>query len=241
MKRVTLLTTAALMAAAAYGAFGDVVSSFPITFGPAEGLAWDGRYLWAVGQPDVSCKCITTTGSLVSSFRLGPMSYGYWHGITYDGQYLWTLWLRDFESNAAIERWTTTGSRVSFFSLYCGQRGLAWESPYLWVGRYKVTTSGSVVSTLWPPVYVLEPAWYGHHLWTGNYGHPYVYKITTTGNGTVVASFRVPGGGDYAGGMTFDGNYLWLVAHSVGYCYQVDIDVVDVAPGSFGKVKAIYR
>jgi len=40
----------------------------------------------------------------------------------------------------------------------------------------------------------------------------------------------------------FDGEYLWTAdANSPQYIYKVDIDVVDVAPGSFGKIKGIYR
>jgi hypothetical protein len=40
----------------------------------------------------------------------------------------------------------------------------------------------------------------------------------------------------------FDGNYLWTAdANRPQYIYKVDIDVVDVEPGSFGKIKGMFR
>ncbi len=65
-----------------------------------------------------------------------------------------------------------------------------------------------------------------------------MYNITTTGS--IVASFAVPGDG-YAAGTTFDGEYLWLINRDNKWVYQIDIDVVGVNPGSFGKIKGLYR
>jgi hypothetical protein len=65
-----------------------------------------------------------------------------------------------------------------------------------------------------------------------------MYDVTT--NGSVVASFAVPGGGK-AAGTTFDGQYLWLINDTNYWVYQIDIDVVGMNPGSFGKIKGLYR
>ncbi len=136
---------------------------------------------------------------------------------------------------------TTTGSGVSSFRIDgTGAEGLSWEAPYLWVDEWKVTTAGSFVSSFHSPVGLRDLAWYGHHLWSGKRNDPYVYAVTTTGYGSIVASFRDPGGGS-AGGMTFDGNYLWLYSYGSHWVYQVDIGVTAVGPGSWGKIKGFYR
>jgi hypothetical protein len=57
--------------------------------------------------------------------------------------------------------------------------------------------------------------------------------------GSVVASFKVPGGNYECSGATFDGSYLWLA--NKGWAYRVDIDVIAVEAASIGKVKALYR
>lgn len=217
--------------------FGDVVSSFPVPANTGmRGLAWDGNYLWFCGGPYATFKKVNTMGSVVSSFTYGQRPTDY-RGLTYDGEY---LWFSDPQIGGGYEyhRRTTTGSYVSRF-VAGFEPGLAWEPPsYLWVGHIKVTTTGSWVSSFVPPLgFQGDLAWYGHYLWLGG-GNRYYYQFTT--KGSIVASFPVPGGGG-AGGTAFDGNYIWMVNPTADYVYQVDIDVVDVNPGSMGKVKALFR
>ena len=230
---------ALVYAPAAFSGFGEVVSSFPV---PAKtgtrGLAWDGNYLWFCGGPYAKFLRTTTTGSVVSSFVYGQTPTDY-RGLTYDGEY---LWMSDSYPGPGggyeYDRLTTTGSYVSrFIAGY--DPGLAWEPPrYLWAGHFKVTTTGSFVGSFKLPFYLgSDLAWYGHYLWNGG-PNDRVYKISTAGS--VLACFPVPGSAA-AGGMTFDGNYLWLVNPTAGYVYRVDIDVVGVDPGSFGKIKGLYR
>ena len=238
MKLLMVGIIAVTAAGAAFGAFGDVVSSFPV---PAKtghrGLAWDGNYLWFCGEPYAKFLRTTTTGSVVSSFVYGQTPTDY-RGLTFDGEYLW------FSGSQPVggyeyQRLTTTGTYVSRFFKGYGDPGVAWEPPrYLWVGPMKVTTTGSTVATFKPPFYLLgDLAWYGHYLWTGGETRDY-YQLTT--KGSVVASFPVPGGPG-AGGTAFDGNYMWLVSGGNRWVYQVDIDVVGMNPGSFGKIKGLYR
>ena len=223
----------------AFGAFGEVVSSFPVPPKTGtRGLAWDGNYLWFCGGPYAKFLRTTTTGSVVSSFVYGQTPTDY-DGLTFDGEY---LWMSDSYPGPGggyeYDRLTTTGSYVSrFIAGY--DPGLAWEPPrYLWIGPYKITTTGSRVASFNSPFYLGgDLAWYGHYLWTGG-GNRYYYQLTT--KGSIVASFAVPGNAA-AGGTTFDGNYIWLVNSTAGYVYQVDIDVVGVDPGSMGKIKGLYR
>jgi len=238
LKTLKIAFTLLLLAAPAYAAFGEVVSSFPIPPKTGtRGLAWDGAYLWFCGGIYPRFVKTTTTGSVVSSFEFGAVPSDY-VGLTFDGLY---LWFSDPEQGGGYRyyRLTTNGSYVSrFFRGFAGP-GLAWEPPaYLWAGHYKVTTTGSTVATFKPP-FPLDGdlAWYGHCLWTGG-GNRYYYQITTTGS--TVASFAVPGNAS-ATGTTFDGNYIWLVNPTAGCVYQVDIDVQGVNPGSFGKIKGLYR
>ena len=60
--------------------------------------------------------------------------------------------------------------------------------------------------------------------------------------GDVLASWEAPRPGDDFNGLAFEGEYLWTAdKNTPQYIYKVDIDVVDVAPASVGRVKALYR
>ncbi len=234
---ITLSIALVLISASAFGALGDVVSSFhhPGLAGTS-GLAWDGGYLWFAGEPHPFFVRTNRAGSTVGSFNIGA-TYTYIEGLTCDGEYLWYSWHR-LARPYHYYRITTTGSHVSSFNkAYFVDGGLTWEDPYLWAGPAKLTTTGSLVATFEAPVGLGDLGWYGHKLWGGG-GDKRMYNITTTGS--IVASFAVPGDG-YAAGTTFDGEYLWLINRDNKWVYQIDIDVVGVNPGSFGKIKGLYR
>ena len=227
------LAISAAVTAPVFAAFGEVVSSFrmpPVT-NRCEGLAWDGGYLWSSGSPTVHFVRLTTNGSVVSSFRIGAGGYGYSEGATWDGAYLWYSW-HLFGYPAIVERVTTTGSYVSDFrtDIIGGSAGLAWENDGLWCRNKKYTPAGSFISSFKPRRGLADMAWDGHYLWSGN------SQITTTGS--FLQSFGLPTTGTPAG-TTFDGDYLWIGLD--GWAYQIDIGVVGMNPGSFGKIKGLYR
>jgi hypothetical protein len=237
-KVLVTITVAFFTGTASYARFGDVVSSFPVPPRTGtDGLAWDGSYLWFCGQTIATFVRTTTKGSVVSSFVFGQPPTDY-RGLTFNGEYLWFSEGRQ-SGGFTYHRLTTTGSSVGGFSKGYGDPGLAWEPPrYLWLGPFKVITTGSFVGSFKPPFYLGgDLAWYGHYLWTGGPTRDY-YQLTT--NGSVVASFPVPGGPG-AGGTTFDGDYIWLVSGGNDWVYQIDVDVVGMNPGSFGKIKGLYR
>jgi hypothetical protein len=228
------LAISAAFTAAAFGAFGDVVSSFempPIT-DRCYGLAWDGEYLWSCGSPTVHFVRLTTEGSVVTSFRVTGGEYGLCEGATWDGAYLWSTWAV-VSYDVSFTRYTTTGSRVGRFRSDPGgggSAGLAWENDGLWCEGTKYNTVGSIIASFRVPFSLGDLAWDGHYLWSGN------KQLTTTGS--FVQSFAPPAVGTPSG-TTFDGNYLWI---NMGrWTYQVDIDVVGINPGSFGKIKSLYR
>lgn len=226
-----------LLAGGAYAVFGEVVSSFrhPGEVG-ASGLAWDGAYLWFAGQPATHFIRTTTTGSFVGSFNIGG-GYSFIKGLTFDGVYLWYSSAHPTQSIYYYQL-TTNGSLVNWFGAGSFGPGVTWESPYLWCGPAKFTTAGSFVASFRAPFgLATDLGWYGHKLWVGGPGNR-MYNVTT--NGSVAASFPVPAGGE-AAGTTFDGQYLWLINATNHWVYQVDIDVVGMNPGSFGKIKGLFR
>ena len=81
-----------------------------------------------------------------------------------------------------------------------------------------------------------DMAYYKRQLWYCS--DSLIFGVTL--NGSIVGSFNAPGG--WAVSTAFDGEYLWTADKNMPqYIYKVDIDVVDVEPDSFGKIKGIYR
>jgi len=245
MAKYKILTLTLLVATSAFGAFGDVISSFPLApvLGASRGLTWDGVYLWSCDNLWVYR--LTTAGSIVSSFRVSPAGYAQLWGAAYDGSYVW-ISEQTLSNPCAVSRFTTTGSRVGGFTVYETSGfydGLTWDNGFIWLDGKKYTTIGSIVSSFGIGAPFHDTAFVGHYMWANGPDLTYVYEWTTTGS--LVASFAIPNGGQ-AAGKTFDGQYLWVVSSYVmasapPYAYQIDIAVTGVDPASFGEIKALYR
>jgi len=246
MVKKTVAIMALLGAVSSFGAFGDVISSFPMA--PqllySHGLTWDGAYLWSCDN--LFIYRLTTSGSIVSSFKfaVGPQYLNLW-GAAYDGSYLWISEWTNHNDPTSVTRFTTAGSPVGGFKIYnFVDGGLTWDNGYVWADGRKYTTNGSLVSSFSiGGARFNDTAFVGHYIWASGPNVTYVYEWTTTGS--CVASFPSPDGGQPTG-KTFDGQYLWFVssyakAADPYYAYQIDIGVVGVDPASFGKVKALYR
>ena len=246
MRTIIALTLAG--AAAAFGAVGDVISSFPLPASCAEGngLTWDGAYLWVCSEGPPDFVQLSTTGSVVSYFKIAPGNYGYFYGAAFDGEYLWCSYQPDPYDGPQFRRYTTTGTPVG--SWFTGRNGavagMTYENGRLWGAQFKYTTAGSYLGSFARPFILSDLAWDGHYLWTSGQGS-YDYQmcqLTTTGS--VVSSFLLPNGGYAAKGAETDGQYLWAVVYGPSHeywVYQFDIGVVDVGGSSFGKIKALYR
>jgi hypothetical protein len=235
----------ALIAAAgpASARFGEVVSSFqlPAILYYSKAMAWDGSSLWVCGFQRRYIFRFTTAGSMTASFPLGG-GRGNYRGATFDGRYLWVSEKLDEPKPQRVffTRYTRQGSVVGIFS-HCPwpgyDAGLAWAKGYLRADNYVLGTSGSIVRTFRAPFYLHDLAWDGRYLWSARWSDFYMCRFTN--RGSVVASFKVPGGTYESSGAAFDGSYLWLI--NKGWAYRVDIDVIPVEPVSLGKVKAIFR
>jgi hypothetical protein len=257
---VTVITlTVGLAASASYGAFGDILSSWPSPKYPAtmdaNGLAFEGEYIWIKGVSSYSSgvlKC-TKAGSLVNEIGFTYHAMDVTDGLAFDGIYLWTIYHlpNGTPTYDCYYKFTTNGSYAGGFRTHPGTSGysisLSWDGQCLWTDeRYhspikaeKYTTAGSLVGT-----FAIAPNWntaagyYNHQLWAGG-DDGYIYGMAI-GASTLAGSFAAPGGSCAAVG--FDGEYLWTAdKNTPQYIYKVDIDVVDVEPDSFGKIKGIYR
>jgi hypothetical protein len=243
MRKITFIGALSLVTAMpAAAGFGDIVSSFPIPaqVPASDALTWDGTYLWVCHRMGTYFFRLTTTGSLLSSFRIYPGGGMYnFEGAAFDGQYLWCSdhYYQPWPGFVIYRCLTTSGSLVRTFGhppypLYYA--GMTYQPGYLWGERFKYNMAGSLVSSFVMPFPLGDLAWDGHYLWAGN-------KQLTT-DGSFVASFALPPSAltdQTSGGTTFDGNYLWITLGS--WAYQFDINVTGVDSGSFGKIKALYR
>lgn len=253
-KVIALAALVALGAAAAHAYLGEVLASWqaPGTYGVINGLAFQGEYIWVkntYSREGGVFKC-TTTGSVVTEIAFPyPEPTFYSYGLTFDGEYLWTIYQywRSVGSHDNYRQYTTTGSYAGGFvghPWYYGSIAVTWDGEYLWTDEtrlnrhFKYTTAGTLVASFPMTVGVYsDMAYYKRQLWYYG-GGGLVYGVTL--NGSVVASFAAPGGS--CAGTAFDGEYLWTVdKNRPQYVYKVDIDVVDFAPASVGRVKALYR
>jgi hypothetical protein len=255
MKKVIALAALVALAVAAHAHLGEVLASWevPVPDIYVNGMACDGNSLWLKdtlpeneGIKVIKC---TPSGSLLSSFHLVWQGYLPRYGLTFDGTYLWTILQQYLDPlrRDICEKYTTTGSAAAAFCphpFYWGSIALTSNRGYIYTHFphkrliEKYTASGTLVATYAVPVlFISDMAYYNRQLWYLG-GGGLVYGVTL--NGPVVASFAAPGGSCYAVG--FDGEYLWTADRSTPqYIYKVDIDVVDVAPASVGRVKALYR
>jgi hypothetical protein len=250
MKKRELMRAAALAcaflfwaAAPALAAFGDVVSSFPCEGNISQlGAAWDGSHVVMTNNHasgDHRWRVYATGGSWVSSFPAPVTSAQY--GAAYMGR---SRYWGGSQTTDTIYLFETTGSVVSSFAA-SNPYGITWDGTYLWwLGADDVfrqcESSGSVIKTFTasPITNGRDLGWDGRYLWCPDSTLDYVYRLST--DGSIVASFRAPGGSTY--GCTYDGEYLWVTDIVMPrYAYRIDVGYTSVAPASFGKVKAIYR
>jgi len=236
---------------------GQILTSWPSPKYPntitVNGIAFEAEYIWIKSMESEEggvLKC-TKSGSLVNEISFPYHAYIESSGLAFDGVYLWTIYYQpQQELWDHYVRYTTTGSQVSIFVAhrkppYGRSRSVSWDGQYLWTDEWiqsnvtagKYTTAGSLLSTFAMPTgWGTAGAYYNHQIWAG--GGAYVYGMVI--GGALVASFPAPGGSCRAVG--FDGNYLWTAdANTPQYIYKVDIEVVDVQPDSFGKIKGMFR
>lgn len=223
--------------AAAAGAYGDIVASFPAPCSDAVGLGWDGVYLWCLKyEPDCVYRLDPRNGSVVSSFRVGeypPMFEP--TGLTCAGGYVVTG--HDMPNAFFVS--TYGGARVRYISPPDYGYALTWDGRYFW-GKQNVhfltkySRGGEPVASF-PGFGIHSLGWDGEYLIGGtSYG---LLKLTTTGS--CVATMRAP----WPSGCACGNGYIWVLESTADYIYKLrpSFKPTSVAPASFGKVKALFR
>ena len=109
---------------------GSIIFSFSPPFsGHANGMAWDGKYLW-VGEEGGRIYQLDTLGTLIKSIP-SPNSSNYNpRGLAFDGEYLWV----GAQFDGLIYKIDTTGTVIASYSAPSGpyQQGLTYDGEYLW-------------------------------------------------------------------------------------------------------------
>jgi hypothetical protein len=233
-------------AAAAFGAFGDVISSFAAPGSNCTGLAYDGTYIYSLYE-DQSYpgggwvyKINPGTGSVIMSFGVAnvPPMLPSWDGLAYHNDTI-------YEGRCMIDwifEWTTGGSLISSWGCGWYHTGLTyWEGVGLLGGDHEQQPQHLVTLPPGEPyITLVAPANEfgndGVYLYAS--GSSVVRKYTTAGSVADSAALPVSGTGcDYGGG------YLWVGGGSPPYIYKLNpVSVYEgLAPASWGRIKATFR
>ncbi len=185
-------------------------------------------------------------GSVVSAFLL-PIDFRY--GLTWDGNSFWTTVLGvDFPDTAGddILQVSPDGTILTSFaapySPNAAPGGAAWDGTYLWISDFQRQeilqvdpANGALIASFPSPgPRPFGLTWDGSSLWVVDGEEDLVYRIDTLGN--VLGSWSTPAsdsggprldGQDLWGpgpwGITFDGQYLWILDNDAGKIFQVVI------------------
>jgi hypothetical protein len=159
---------------------GSVVSSFKVSTTGLFGCCYDGSYLWydaLNASLEYNMYKVTDTGSVLSSW---PSPVSRTVGCAWDGTYFW------LSSYFGSLGWaTTTGSLLGSFGTSWRPTGVMYDEYYLWTAEYnqptvyRITTSGSVVSSFdFPAGQPWGLGYDGEYMWlTSIAGQGYVYKV----------------------------------------------------------------
>ena len=231
---------------------GDIITTIPSTTPPVGnayvGSAWvDGDlYLFEninSTPPSAKFKQInTTTGAIIREVNL-PLS-GWIMGATYDGS---GFWVAQWYSTNVIYKVDMNGGLVSQFTPSTGLyscRAVNYLGGNLWVGAntgtgndtrlYKMSTTGTILEEYNTSTVI---GWYmGSEFDTNAPGTTALFVVDNIGN--TIKRISISGGtvtlvdqfsspvvvGDYAEGLTFDGEYLW---HNTAYSSNGSIWCID--------------
>lgn len=243
MRTVAIVLTATILLlamGAAWGAFGDILGSFPAPDQLPIALAWENAHLWVycIDPPCLVYRVNPNNGSVYTSFS-PPTARG--RGLTWNGTYLWY----GVYSPNVIWRLSTGGSIRGSFTIPAYYGGLSWDGTYLWATSripgtfWRVTTTSSVVSSFTTFFEPRDPGFDGRYLIDAtNSPLNMIYRLTTVGSVVQL----VPPPADYPWGCCVGGGYLWIsTAQGTNRIWRLDLGPVDVVPASLGRVKGLFR
>lgn len=239
---IRILAASFVTAAAAWGPFGSVISSFPAPCNSPAGLGWDGAYLWCLNyEPDTVYRLEPRNGSVVFSFTIGEYPPHFEPaGLACRDAYV----VSGHDMPNAFFTWTTTGSYVSWVGPGDYYQALTWDGQYFWGYEfgfpyldllYKYDDSGYEVASFQVPFEITCLGYDGAYLYAGGYGTGYLHKMTTLGS--IVASAPSPG----LSGCACGGGYIWVVSGKTEHVYKLAFGQTPVIPASIGKIKAVFE
>ena len=243
----------ALTAAAAFGALGDIVGSFPGPYPYLTGVGRSTAYLYVIGSssPNLVYRCNPTTGSVYSSWPTPYVVQNRGLAVTW-GDHVWVGSSVDdivYEcagaSGSIYGSWDAVNDPYGLAPLCTGDGGqgttalFSYDSIPNFVYLHNLT-SGSVIRSF--PLAHATPydLAYDHRnrlLW--KYYLPNIYGYDTS-TGSVVASFPRP----YPStcyGLAYYGEYLWISAGDGNIFIVHCPGNVGVHPSSVGRIKALFR
>ncbi len=193
----------------------SLVKSFPAPGLGAEGIAWDGAYLWLSDNSGVIFK-VDTSGKVLDSFRspdVTPM------GLAWDGSNFWvftTNHLYIYQFQIVDKKAQTVHSFPSPAEVFGGgiTQDMAWDGKNLWYANqfkvYNLDNTGKVLNSITFPQNVTGLDWDGSNLWIAYNGFPdnaTLSRANTTGEilGTYPSLiFEI-------NGLAWADGYLWVL------------------------------
>lgn len=244
-----------LAAAAALGALGDIVASWPSPADVPCAVARSNDVLFIYCNDPMGAliyRMTPDTGSVYGSFyalegkNTRGLAYAWgdhlWQGKAYVSPY--RIYDTDARTGSVYSSYSHAVPCYGIAPLATGDGGAGttalFTSNSLTSTIYQLNLAGSVQRSFTLPRQMFDIAydWRSKLIWGGQ-NDPYIYGCTTAGS--LAASFPVPADMPY--GYAYHGQYLYVATHMVRRIWKIHCPIVNVgvAPSSMGKIKATYR
>ncbi|MCI0496046.1 hypothetical protein L0Z72_13660, partial [candidate division KSB1 bacterium] len=203
---------------------GDIIHSIPAPNGNAEGLTWDGNYLW---NADIASQMIykldPADGTILQSF---PSPFWNIEGLAWVGTYLWASMI----VNKIFKIDPATGDTVSSFRAPGNWlHGITYDGYYLWgisfvngvIYRTDPTTNYTIINAIpAPSPRCIGLAWDGQYLWVGDIYNNQLHQLNPI-TGSIIRTVKSPVSNPRD--LAWDGQYLWISSWQTSTIYQVDV------------------
>ena len=235
------ILTAILFTIVSFGYSQTVIKSFKGPTTSTGDLAYDGHYLWMIGNDGFIYQLSTIDGSIKKSIPM-TISSGNSYGLAFDGS---NLWMSDPKVNEIQIIDTTDGTIIRTFSgpktSPSNMTGITYDGTNIWINDYGVWSgdfsiyegdstyvlnkNGSVINSF--PTPFQGPAGLGFsdgYIYSGDLYSEQIF-ILSKDNFAVIDSFPTIGG-RFPNGITSDGDYLWFANNESDSIYKVDMSGV---------------
>ena len=193
----------------------SLIQSFPAPGSQAEGITWDGTFLWLTDNSGSIFK-MSSSGTVSGNFASPEVTP---QGIAWDGTSFWVFTTNRFfiYRFQIVEVNTQTISSFRSPATVAGggiTQDMAWDGGGLWYANqfnvYKLDTSGSILSSFTLPKNVAGLDWDGSNLWLAYNDFPNnatLIKVSTTGE--TLKSYPSPI--FEVMGLAWADDYLWAL------------------------------